>query len=41
MEKKIKGGRVGKTKTIWNGWNEHHREELIIDLANVEVIGYT
>ena len=36
-----KGGTAGKTKVAWDGWNEHRWEELIIDLASVEVIGST
>ena len=39
--RKTKGGRVGKTKTIWNGWNEPRWEELMLDLAVVEMIGST
>ena len=38
---KKKGWEGGKTKAAWDEWNEHRWEEMIIDLADVEMIGST
>ena len=41
VPRRNKGGREGKTKAAWEEWNKHHWEEVIIDLAGVEMIGIT
>ena len=38
---KKKGGRVGKTKTTWNGWNKHRWENLELILRMLKMIGST
>ena len=39
--KQRKGGRAGKTKASWDGYSKHRWEELILDLADVEMFGST
>ena len=41
LEEKQKGGRMGKTKATWRRMKQHRWEEVINDLANVDVNGST